>query len=397
MSCIFCCRDKYEVYLFINQFGYNICNNCIVFFYKILRKNLDFRNNSVMRLLNRLQKLKPINIKRYLDDYVVGQHEAKKILSVSMYMHYKRIINNLLLKTKVSIEKSNVILIGPTGTGKTYMLKTISNLFKVPFVIVNATSFTESGYVGEDVENILCKLYQNSGYNLKLTEIGIVFIDEIDKICKKNGSDIISKDISGEGVQQSLLKMLEGSIVEITVINTKKFMRREIVKVNTENILFIVGGAFVNLSNSIYNRLNKTQIGYNLMNDKYKKKNMYKYITHKDLISYGFIPEFIGRLPIIANTNPLNIKNLKNIILRVKNSILIQYKRIFDMENKRFYMSTRSIEYIVKKSIKLGIGARSLKNIFSKVFKNIIYNINTINKVIFLNKKFVKSQLNSIY
>ncbi|XBT18501.1 MAG: ATP-dependent Clp protease ATP-binding subunit ClpX [Candidatus Shikimatogenerans sp. Tder] len=393
--CIFCGRIKKEVNLFINQLGINICDICIHFFNKIVNRSLFINNRGICELIKKLKNIKPIYIKYYLDKYIIGQHEAKKSLSVAVYIHYKRIINNLLLCNNINIEKSNIILIGPTGTGKTYMLKIISKLFNVPFVIVNATSFTESGYVGDDVESILIKLYRNSNYNLSLTEIGIVFIDEIDKICRKSGDGIVTKDISGEGVQQALLKMLEGSIIEITIMNIKKFMRKEIIRINTENILFIVGGAFVNLNNSIYNRLNKTKIGYNNINTKYKKKNMYKYITHKDLINYGFIPEFIGRLPIIANTNPLTILDLKNIILYVKNSILLQYSKIFNMEGKKFYLSKRSVNYIIKKSIKINIGARSLKNIFSKIFKSIIFNIHIMKNVFFINKKFVKKAINS--
>ncbi|WXB47425.1 MAG: ATP-dependent Clp protease ATP-binding subunit ClpX [Candidatus Shikimatogenerans sp. Tmey] len=393
--CIFCGRIKEEVYLFINQLGINICNICVQKFNNLINQSLFIKNKKLKILIKKLKGLKPIYIKKYLDKYIIGQNEAKKSLSVAVYIHYKRIINNLLLCNEINIEKSNIVLIGPTGTGKTYMLKIISKLFNVPFVIVNATSFTESGYVGDDVESILSKLYQNANYNLPLTEVGIVFIDEIDKICKKNGDGVITKDISGEGVQQALLKMLEGSIIEITIVSNKNFMRKKIIRINTENILFIVGGAFVNLNNNIFNRLNKTKIGYEYNVHKYKKKNMYKYITHKDLINYGLIPEFVGRLPIIANTNPLTILDLKNIILYVKNSILLQYNKIFSMEGKKFYLSNRSINYIIKKSIKINIGARSLKNIFSKIFRNIIFNIHFIKNIFFINKKFVKKAINN--
>ncbi|XBT18703.1 MAG: ATP-dependent Clp protease ATP-binding subunit ClpX [Candidatus Shikimatogenerans sp. Tcar] len=392
--CIFCSKTKKKVYMFIYYLGISVCNLCISYFNKLLNTSMLINNKKVYKFIKSIRDLKPIYIKRYLDKYIIGQNEAKKSLSVAVYVHYKRIINNLLFNNKVNIEKSNVILIGPTGTGKTYMLKIISKLFNVPFVIVNATSFTEAGYVGDDVENILSKLYRNSNYNLSLTEIGIVFIDEIDKICKKSGDGIITKDISGEGVQQALLKMLEGSIIEITIINVKKFMRKEIIRINTENILFIVGGAFVNLNNNIFNRLNKTRIGFN-NNIKYKKKEMYKYITHKDLIDYGLIPEFVGRLPIITNTNFLTASDIKNIILYVKNSILLQYIKIFSMENKKFYLSIRSIDYIIKESMKINIGARGLKNIFSKIFKNIIFNIHIIKNIFFINKKFVKKAINN--
>ncbi|XBT18386.1 MAG: ATP-dependent Clp protease ATP-binding subunit ClpX [Candidatus Shikimatogenerans sp. Tduv] len=390
LLCSFCGKSKYEVYLLINQLKVNICNLCILSFKRLLTNILYYRNDNIYIIVEKFKNLNPIYIKNYLDTFIVGQEDAKRILSVAFYMHYKRIYNNLVLNSSLKIDKSNIILIGPTGTGKTYLLKTLSKLFNVPFVIANATSFTESGYVGEDVENILCKLYHNSDYNLNLTEIGIVFIDEIDKICKKFNNNAYNKDISGEGVQQSLLKMLEGSIIEVTINNTKRFMRREIIRINTENILFIVGGAFVNLTYEIFNKLNKNQIGFNTISNKYKKDNMYKYVTHRDLINYGFIPEFIGRLPIITYTNPLNILDLKNIILKVNNSILLQYKKIFDMEKKKFYLSISGLKYIIKKSIKIGIGARSLKNIFNKIFKNIIYNIRNINNVIFINKKFIK-------
>ncbi|XBT18879.1 MAG: ATP-dependent Clp protease ATP-binding subunit ClpX [Candidatus Shikimatogenerans sp. AspAUS03] len=389
LKCSFCSRYRYEVYLFIHRINIYICNICIKKFHKILQNNNMFKSRMYF-IFNKMRNLTPIGIKKHLDKYLVGQYQAKKTLSVSVYIHYKRIINNFFLLNNINVEKSNIILIGPTGSGKTYLLKTISKLLNVPFVIVNSTSFTESGYVGEDVENILYKLFQKANYSISLTEIGIVFIDEIDKICKKNNRDYISKDISGEGVQQALLKLLEDSIIDIPVVNTKGFIRRETIRIRTKNILFIVGGAFVNLSNNIYNRKNKSTIGYKYsVNNRFDREDMYKYITHKDLINYGFIPEFIGRLPIIAYTNKLKLKDFYNIIFKVKNSILIQFKKIFELENKIFYISKNSIKVIVRHCLSLQIGARGLKNIFGRVFRDIIYNINKINNNIFINKKFI--------
>ncbi|XCC45318.1 MAG: ATP-dependent Clp protease ATP-binding subunit ClpX [Candidatus Shikimatogenerans sp. Ttur] len=392
IKCSYCGRDKKQVYLLINQFEVYICNVCIEKFYKLMSNKVIVKEN-IKFILNKINEMNPIYIKSYLDKYIIGQYEAKKTLSVSIYIHYKRIINNLLLNSNINIEKSNIILIGPTGTGKTYMLKTISKLLNVPFVIVNSTSFTESGYVGEDVENILFKLFQKANYSVELTEIGIVFIDEIDKICKKNGRSFNTKDISGEGVQQALLKMLEGSIIDIPVLNSKNFIRRDTISINTENILFIVGGAFVYLSNTIFNRLNKAKIGYTVEENKFDKDDMYKYITHFDLINYGFIPEFIGRLPVIANTNKLEVIHFKKIILEVKDSILLQYKKLFEIEKKKIFITNRGIDLIIKKSIILGIGARGLKNIFNKIFRNIFYNIVFLKQIIVINKKFIKKVL----
>ncbi|WGH26540.1 MAG: ATP-dependent Clp protease ATP-binding subunit ClpX [Candidatus Shikimatogenerans bostrichidophilus] len=333
----------------------------------------------------------PKLIKEILDYYIIGQNEAKKILSVSIYNHYKKL---LLFKKKIEFDKSNILIIGDTGTGKTLMAKTISKILEVPFIIVDATSFTEAGYVGEDVENILTRLLQKANYNIDLAEKGIVYIDEFDKLSRKNKNPSITRDVSGEGVQQALLKFFENSTVYISPYISRKHPEQTMIPIKTDNILFIVGGTFEGLNNIIKNRMNSNQIGYNIINkNKIKKKNYLKYINIKDLQNFGIIPEIIGRLPIVINLEKLNKKYLRNILIKPKNSLINQYIELLKNDNIYIKYNDYFLNFIAKKSIKLGLGARGLKYICEKIFLNIFYNIkeNKKKKIIKLNKKYLKS------
>ncbi|WOX79074.1 ATP-dependent Clp protease ATP-binding subunit ClpX [Candidatus Shikimatogenerans bostrichidophilus] len=318
-----------------------------------------------------LKKLKsPKNIKKILDKYIVGQNYAKKVLSVTIYNHYKKI---LYKNNKIEFEKSNILIIGDTGTGKTLIAKTISKILKVPFVMVDATVFTEAGYVGEDVESILTRLLQVSNYNIKLAEIGIVYIDEFDKLSRKSKNPSITRDVSGEGVQQSLLKLFENSIVYISPYIGRKHPEQTMIPIKTDNILFIVGGTFEGIKNIINNRINVNKIGYENLIKKNKKKEIFKYINTKDLQNFGLIPEIIGRLPIIITLDKLNKKNLKKILIKPKNSLIKQYIELFKIDNINIKIYKSFLNYIVNKCIKLRLGARGLKNICEKIFINIAY------------------------
>ncbi|WGH26011.1 MAG: ATP-dependent Clp protease ATP-binding subunit ClpX [Candidatus Shikimatogenerans bostrichidophilus] len=342
------------------------------------------------------KKLKyPKNIKKKLDNYIIGQNKAKKIISVAIYNHYKRLLYyKYYNKNKIEIEKSNILIIGETGTGKTLIAKTISKILEVPFVIVDATTFTESGYVGEDVESIITRLLQNSNYNINLTEKGIVYIDEFDKLSRKSKNPSITRDVSGEGVQQSLLKFFEDSIIYISPNIGRKHPNQKMIPIKTKNILFIVGGTFEGINNIIKKRINfnKKKIGYNnIINNNKKKKNIIKYINTKDLHNFGIIPEIIGRLPIIIYLNKLNINDLKKIIIKPKNSIFNQYKELLKIDNINISIDNFSLNFIVKKSIKLNLGARGIRHICEKILNKITYNIknNKINKKININKKLI--------
>ncbi|WOX79331.1 ATP-dependent Clp protease ATP-binding subunit ClpX [Candidatus Shikimatogenerans bostrichidophilus] len=337
-------------------------------------------------MFNKLKS--PKNIKKILDKYIVGQNYAKKVLSVTIYNHYKKILYN-----KIEFEKSNILIIGDTGTGKTLIAKTISKILKVPFVMVDATVFTEAGYVGEDVESILTRLLQVSNYNIKLAEKGIVYIDEFDKLSRKSKNPSITRDVSGEGVQQSLLKFFENSIVYISPYIGRKHPEQNLIPIKTDNILFIVGGTFEGIKKIIKNRININKIGYdNIIKKKNKKKNILKYINTKDLQNFGLIPEIIGRLPIIITLEKLNKKYLKKILIKPKNSLIKQYIELFKIDNINLKIDNSFLNYIVNKCIKLGLGARGLNNICEKIFINIAYKEIKENKkkrTIKINKKKV--------
>uniref|UniRef100_UPI0032B1DBC5 ATP-dependent Clp protease ATP-binding subunit ClpX n=1 Tax=Candidatus Karelsulcia muelleri TaxID=336810 RepID=UPI0032B1DBC5 len=333
----------------------------------------------------------PKKIKDFLDQYVIGQEDAKKTISVAVYNHYKRIY---LLNDE--IDKSNVLMIGDTGTGKTLIAKSISKFLNVPFAIADATSLTEAGYVGEDVESILTKLLQSANYNIALAEKGIVFIDEIDKISRKNENTSITRDVSGEGVQQALLKILEGTIVNVPPNVGRKHPDQKMIKLNTKNILFIAGGAFEGLKDIISNRLNLSTIGFKKKKDKkINDQNLLKFVGTHDLKKFGLIPELIGRLPIISNLNSLDRESLKRILLEPKNAIIKQYKKLFYLDKIHLKFTDSAIDLIVDKAIKLSLGARGLKSICDKIIKDYMFNIDSIKESLIIDKFDVKCQLNN--
>nr|WP_261976965.1 ATP-dependent Clp protease ATP-binding subunit ClpX [Candidatus Karelsulcia muelleri] len=331
----------------------------------------------------------PREIKYFLDKYVIGQEDAKKTISVAVYNHYKRIYYSY--KAKVEIDKSNILMIGDTGTGKTLIAKSISKFLNVPFTIVDATSLTEAGYVGEDVESILTKLLQSANYNIALAEKGIVFIDEIDKISRKNDNPSITRDVSGEGVQQALLKILEGSIVNVPPNVGRKHPEQKLIKLNTKNILFIAGGAFEGLKNIISNRLNLSTIGFkkNVSLD-VDGKDLLNFVSSHDIKKFGLIPELIGRLPIITNLNSLERESLKRILLEPNNSIIKQYKELFLLDKIKLKFTDSAIDLIVYKAIKLSLGARGLKTICEKIMKDYMFNIDLIKESLIIDKFDIK-------
>ena len=367
-TCSFCGRPEKDVLLMLTGINGFICNECAEQAYHIVQENLTARRSQSDNNCDFTDIPKPKQIKEYLDQYVIGQDDAKRYLAVSVYNHYKR-----LAQTKaddgVEIEKSNVIMVGPTGTGKTLLARTIAKLLKVPFTIVDATVFTEAGYVGEDVESILSRLLQVADYDVKAAERGIVFIDEIDKIARKSDNPSITRDVSGEGVQQGLLKLLEGSLVNVPPKGGRKHPDQDYIHVDTRNILFICGGAFDGIEKKIAQRLNTHVVGYNSVQNQQKidSKNLMKYIVPQDLKSFGLIPEIIGRLPVLTYLNPLDRETLRNILTEPKNSLVKQQMKLFEMDGIKLTFDTDALEYIVDKAVEYKLGARGLRSIIEAV------------------------------
>ena len=371
-TCNFCGRSERDAGLLISGIGVNICANCVESAHKILEE--EFKRQKEFKV-DTAETPKPRELKAFLDQYVIGQDEAKKFLSVAVYNHYKR-ISQLTDDNDVEIEKSNIIMVGATGTGKTLLARTIAKKLHVPFTIVDATVLTEAGYVGEDIESILTRLLQAADYNVAAAEKGIVFIDEIDKIARKGDNPSITRDVSGEGVQQGLLKLLEGSVVLVPPQGGRKHPEQKMVEVNTKNILFICGGAFDGIEKRIASRLNTNVVGFR---DKTSvaidKSNIMQYISPQDLKAFGLIPEIIGRLPILTYLEPLDRNALKRILVEPKNSIIKQYQKLFGMDNVELSFDEEVIDYVVDKAIEYKLGARGLRSIVETIMIDVMFDI----------------------
>ena len=372
-KCSFCGRPESEVGILITGMNGYICDSCSQQAYEIVKEAMQTSKSGVGSLdLGELPK--PVEIKQFLDQYVIGQDDAKRYLSVAVYNHYKRLMQKTG-KDDVEIEKSNIIMVGSTGTGKTLLARTIAKLLKVPFTIVDATVLTEAGYVGEDIESLLTRLLQVADYNVAEAERGIVFIDEIDKIARKGDNPSITRDVSGEGVQQGLLKLLEGSIVNVPPQGGRKHPDQKMIPVNTKNILFICGGAFDGIERKIAQRLNTNVVGYGATKEvvKIDKSNMMQYIAPQDLKSFGLIPEIIGRLPILTYLNPLDRNALRNILTEPKNSIVKQYIKLFEMDGVKLVIQPEVFEFIVDKAVEYKLGARGLRSIVETIMMDIMF------------------------
>ena len=375
-KCSFCGRTENEVGFLITGVNGCICDSCVEQAHEIV-KEANKRSNSGKAGNLQLEELpKPAEIKAFLDQYVIGQDDAKRYLSVAVYNHYKRLLQ-VSDSNDVEIEKSNIIMVGSTGTGKTLLARTIAKLLKVPFTIVDATVLTEAGYVGEDIESLLTRLLQVADYNVEEAERGIVFIDEIDKIARKGDNPSITRDVSGEGVQQGLLKLLEGSIVNVPPQGGRKHPDQKMIPVNTKNILFICGGAFEGIERKIAQRMNTNVVGYNSIKESVKidRSNMMQYIAPQDLKSFGLIPEIIGRLPILTYLNPLDRNALRNILTEPKNSIIKQYIKLLEMDGVKLVFQPEVLEYIVDKAVEYKLGARGLRAIVETIMIDVMYSV----------------------
>ena len=370
--CSFCGRTEDEVALLMTGLTGHICNDCVEQAHNILREEALLPKNDFD-----MQELpKPKEIKAFLDEYVIGQDEAKCALAVSVYNHYKRLMQRGAADD-VEIEKSNIIMVGSTGTGKTLLARTIARLLKVPFTIVDATVLTEAGYVGEDIESILTRLLQVADYNVEEAERGIVFIDEIDKIARKSDNPSITRDVSGEGVQQGLLKLLEGSVVNVPPQGGRKHPEQKMIAVNTKHILFICGGAFDGIEKKIAQRMNTHVVGYNSVQNKMSidKSDMMQYIMPQDLRSFGLIPEIVGRLPILTSLRPLDREALRNILTEPKNSIIKQYVKLMEMDGVKLSFDNSALEYIVDTAIEYKLGARGLRSIVETIMMEKMFEV----------------------
>ena len=377
--CSFCGRPDTEVSMLIAGISGYICNECAEQAHEIARESMQkSKKGSKAGDLEMNELPKPQEIKTFLDQYVIGQDDAKRYLSVSVYNHYKRLLQQDKADD-VEIEKSNIIIVGSTGTGKTLLARTIAKLLKVPFTIVDATVLTEAGYVGEDIESILTRLLQVADYDVKAAERGIVFIDEIDKIARKGDNPSITRDVSGEGVQQGLLKLLEGSVVNVPPQGGRKHPDQKMIAVDTKNILFICGGAFDGIERKIAQRLNTHVVGYGSVQNTLKidKENMMQYISPQDLKSFGLIPEIIGRMPVLTYLNPLSREALLSILTEPKNAIVKQYMKLFEMDGVELTFAPEVYEYIVDKAIEFKLGARGLRSIVEGIMMDAMFDIPT--------------------
>ena len=404
IKCSFCGRDKRDTSMLIAGITGHICDKCIDQAYNIVRE--ESTSTESKNLNHKITLLKPAEIKSHLDEYVIGQDDSKKVLSVAVYNHYKRIMQKPAKNNseEVEIEKSNIVMVGETGTGKTLMARTIAKILNVPFCIADATVLTEAGYVGEDVESILVRLLQTADYDVAAAERGIIFIDEVDKIARKSDNPSITRDVSGEGVQQALLKLLEGAVVNVPPQGGRKHPEQKMVAINTKNILFICGGAFDGIDKKIARRMSANTLGYKSQkaNEDIDKDNLLQYITPQDLKSFGLIPELIGRLPVLTYLNPLDKAALRRILTEPKNSLIKQYMKLFEMDKVALSFDKAVLDLIVDKALEFKLGARGLRSICEAIMTDAMFEIPSLQEKEFkitlryANEKLQKSTINKL-
>ena len=394
LECSFCGRKKPETNLLIAGISAHICDRCIEQAYAIVLDEL--KTHASVKISSDLILKKPIEIRRFLDEYVIGQEQTKKVMAVAVYNHYKRLMQQSH-DEDVEIEKSNIIMVGQTGTGKTLVAKTIARMLDVPLAIVDATVLTEAGYVGEDVESILTRLLQAADYDVAKAERGIVFIDEIDKISRKSDNPSITRDVSGEGVQQALLKLLEGTVVNVPPKGGRKHPDQKFVEVNTKNILFIAGGAFDGIERIISKRLNRQAVGSSTSKnaDSIDKDNLLQYIIPKDIKDFGLIPEIIGRLPVLTHMDPLDRETLRAILTEPKNALIKQYEKLFEMDGVKFSITNEALDFIVDKALEYKLGARGLRSLCEAILTDAMYDLpSSDEKELHIDKEYTSDALN---